>query len=127
MSLADRLRQARQEADMTQQRAAELTGLEPHSIWRYENGHREPSASILNRLGSLYGKPVEWFFIEDIEEPVPDADYEVDLDLVMNEASLALRLVSDRLSPEAIKAIASYIRFVHEEEERERRESQRQG
>ena len=65
VSLDDKLRHARQESDITQQRIAELAGLEPNSIWRYENGQREPSASILNKLASLYNKPVEWFFNEE--------------------------------------------------------------
>ena len=133
MSLAGRLRRARLEADMTQERVAELAGVERNTIWRYEAGVREPSASTLNLLSRIYEKPVTWFW-EESESPdpnahgeVPDPDYEADLELVMNEASLALRQVSDRLSPEAIKSIADYIRFVDEREERERRESEGPG
>ena len=117
VSLPSRLRLARQEANLTQQRAAELAGVEPISVWRYENGQREPSASTVHALASLYGKPVEWFFEEDTD---PEPDFEADMELVMNEASLALRQVSDQLSPEAIRSIASFIRFVHENEEKER-------
>ena len=69
---------------------------------------------------------MEWFLGEETEpedlppDPKLDPEYQADLELVMNEASLALRQVSDRLSPEAIKSIADYIRFVDEREERER-------
>ena len=69
MLLASKLRQARQEADLTQQRAAELARLEPNTIWRYEAGQREPSASTLETLANAYNKPIEWFFGEE-NEPV---------------------------------------------------------
>ena len=45
-----------------------------------------------------------------------------DWDLIMNEASVALRTASPDLTEEEIRAIASYIRFVHERKERESRE-----
>ena len=65
MLLASKLRQARQEADLTQQRAAELATLEPNTIWRYEAGRREPSASTLETLANTYNKPIDWFFGEE--------------------------------------------------------------
>ena len=45
-----------------------------------------------------------------------------DWDLIMNEASVALRTASPDLTEEEIRAIASYIRFVHERKDRESRE-----
>ena len=121
MGLGDRLRRARLEADMTQERVAELASLERNTIWRYEAGAREPSASTLNILSRIYQKPVAWFWQSDGEQQMDaDPDYEADLELVMNEASLALRQVSDRLSPAAIKSIADYIRFVDQQERAER-------
>ena len=124
MPLAARLRQARQETGLTQQRVAELTRLEPNSIWRYEAGQREPSASTLSSLATLYGKPMEWFLTDDEPEPAEDPTLEADRELLMNEVDLAFRSISNELSDEAIRSIADYIRFVHEREERQRRESQ---
>ena len=43
----------------------------------------------------------------------------------MNEASVALRSASPNLSDEAIRSIAAFIRFVNEEETREREEQER--
>ena len=63
-------------------------------------------------------------------EPTGDNDRSeiaADWELIMNEASLALRAASPNLSDEAIRSIASYIRFVQEREERERREGQDPG
>ena len=128
MSLASRLRQARQEADLTQQRAADLAEVEPNTVWRYEAGQREPSALTLRSLARVYNKPVDWFWEDEPELPplTPD-DIEADRELIMNEASLALRTTSKDLSDEAIKSIADFIRFVHAREERERRERQTGG
>ena len=128
--LSDRLRQARLQAGLTVDSVATAIDTSPTSIWRYEAGQRRPSGPTLHALAGLFNKTVEWFYGEDevdSPEPTADPDYEADLELVMNEASLALRQVSDRLSREAIKSIADYIRFVDEREERERRESEGPG
>ena len=93
-------------------------------IYMYEAGQRRPSTLALKGLASLYNKRVEWFFDEDADDEEIDSDLLADMDLIMNEADLALRQVSNQLSPEAIRSIADYIRFVHEREERERRESE---
>ena len=131
MALGNRLRRARIEAALTQQRVAELANVERNTIWRYEAEVHEPSASILNVLANIYGKPVAWFWEEaetgaapvETNEPT-DPDLEADRELLMNEVDLAFRSISNELSDEAIRSIADYIRFVHEREERQRRESQ---
>ena len=127
MSLDRKLRQAREESDMTQQRAAELAGLERNSVWRYEAGQREPSASTLNILARIYNKPVDWFWEEEKREesdfpPLAPEDIKANRELVMSVESLALRASRAELSEEAIADIADYIRFVREREERRRRE-----
>ena len=77
----------------------------------------------LNMLATIYGKPVEWFFGEG-DDDSGGSSIEADRELIMNEASLALRSTSKELSDEAIRSIADYIRFVYAREERERRERQ---
>ena len=129
MALGNRLRRARIEAALTQQRVAELANVERNTIWRYEAEVHEPSASILNVLANIYGKPVAWFWEEaetgaapvETNEPT-DPDLDADRELLMNEVDLAFRQVAPELSDEAIRAIAAFIRFTHTEEERERRE-----
>ena len=66
---------------------------------------------------------MEWFFGEG-DDDSGGFSIEADRELIMNEASLALRSTSKELSDEAIRSIADYIRFVHAREERERRERQ---
>ena len=71
MPLNTRLRQARQEAGLTQTKAAEMVGVEPITIWRYEAGQRKPFGPTLFFLATIYGKTVEWFFEEEDKEPAP--------------------------------------------------------
>ena len=123
--LPERLRQARSETGLTQEQVAARAGLTYNSISRYENGAAYPSQLALNMLASLYGKPVEWFFGEgDQRQPEPESKaeqspIEADRELVMNEASLALRSTGKELSDEAIRSIADFIRFMHAKERRE--------
>ena len=118
---------------MTQQRAAELAGLERNSVWRYEAGQREPSASTLRILARIYNKPVDWFWEEEEEKqesefpPLTPEQIEANRELVMSVPNLALRTTTANLSDEAIADIADYIRFVRERDERRRRERQAGG
>ena len=115
---------------MTLEQVAEALETSYPTIWRYEAGQRNPSGPVLYALATLYAKAVEWFFGEDeVTSPDPverldpeQADVQADWELIENEASLALRQVARELSPGAIKAIADFVRFTHEREERERRE-----
>lgn len=129
-TLAERLKQARLSRSLTLEQVAEALETSYPTIWRYEAGQRNPSGPVLYALATLYAKPVEWFFGEDeVTSPDPverldpeQADVQADWELIENEASLALRQVARELSPGAIKAIADFVRFTHEREERERRE-----
>ena len=63
------LRQARRQAKLTQDEAAERAGLNRNTISGYETGRIRPSSLALNMLSTIYGKPVEWFFGEEEESP----------------------------------------------------------
>ena len=67
-----RLREARVQAGLTLQQAAEAVGTDLNSIWRYEAGRHRPSGPALHALANVYGKSVEWFFGEE-EEPQGDS------------------------------------------------------
>ena len=116
--LPARLKQARLYRGMTLEAVAEALDSSFTTIWRYEAGQRRPSGPTLYTLAALYGKTVEWFF-GDSEEDSEQSSIEADRELVMNEASLALRSTGKELSDEAIRSIADFIRFVHEKERRE--------
>ena len=65
--IPSRLAQARREMGLTQEQAADRSGLSRTSIARYEGGTVGPSPVALNMLATIYGKPVEWFFGEEGE------------------------------------------------------------
>ena len=121
--IGKKLRSVREELGWSQQEAGRRAGVDPNMIYQYEAGHRNPSTLALRGLAALYGKSVEWFYGEGNDDP-GGSSISADRELIMNEASLALRSTSKELSDEAIKSIADYIRFVHAREERERRERQ---
>lgn len=60
-----RLYQARKEKRLTQKAVAEQLDISNSLISNHENGMKF-TVSILNKYAKLYGKPVEFFFIEDI-------------------------------------------------------------
>ena len=62
MSLKERLKEARSDAHMSQERAANRARIGRHSLQRYEAGRRQPSASALKSLADVYGKNVDWFW-----------------------------------------------------------------
>ena len=67
MPLPERLKQARREAGLTLEGAAERVNSGFNTIWRYEAGYHRPAGPTLYALAALYNKPVEWFFDEDME------------------------------------------------------------
>lgn len=125
-----RVRRARTKIGLTQEAVAELLGVSTQSVRNWEAGRTEPGAEVKSRLAALYQVSVDSLLSEDTPaEAEPQdgldpeqAELQADWQLIENEASLALRQVARELSPEAIKAIADFVRFTHEREERERRE-----
>ena len=68
-----RLKEARQEANLTQEEAATLARIARHSIQRYETGRREPTASNLKTLADVYSKNLDWFWGDQEEKSAPKA------------------------------------------------------
>ena len=129
-SLGDRLKRARLLKGMTLERAADSIGVKLNTVWRYEKGEIQPSEPVLRMCSQVYEQPMGWLLGED-EPTAPDplaphpeqSDVEADRELLMNEASLALRAVSGDLSDDAIHSIADFIRYVHARDEQLKRES----
>jgi Zn-dependent peptidase ImmA (M78 family)/DNA-binding XRE family transcriptional regulator len=67
--IARRLRQARDEAGINQQQAADAIGVHRTAITQMEAGNRAVSTLELTRLASLYGQTVTWFLSDkNLEE-----------------------------------------------------------
>ena len=69
MALSERLRFARVRIQLTGARVEERTGIHKSSISAFESGQREPSLTQLQRLASVYHRPIA-FFLEDGPLPV---------------------------------------------------------
>ena len=67
-----RLQEARSNTSLTQEDVADKLTVSTQTVRNWEAGRTEPSRSDKERLASLYGKPVEWFFGEE-DEPQGDS------------------------------------------------------
>jgi len=63
--IARRLKEAREALGLTQDKAAEAAGCSAMTIWRYENGDRQPSLLIVRGLAVIYQCEYEWLMGEE--------------------------------------------------------------
>lgn len=63
-ALGQRLRVAREVAEMTQTYVAETLGLHRPALSLIESGKQKVPALLLVRLARLYGRPLAWFLEE---------------------------------------------------------------
>ena len=68
MSLADRLKNARKEKDLSQQELAELSNVHYSNIGRYERGDAKPSAEVLKKIADTLDTTVDFLISGDIDE-----------------------------------------------------------
>ena len=66
--LARRLRQAREEAGISQQEVADAIGIHRTSVTQLETGNRSVSTLELTKLAALYGRDVTWLLSERAPE-----------------------------------------------------------
>ena len=113
--LGNRIRQARMRLGLTIAALAESVGVTVAAVSFWEQGRSSPNASHFNRLSHVLGVSHDWLLAED--------DVMSDEALILSQPELALRKVADKLSPDGIKSIADFIRFVTDQESKERGES----
>ena len=70
-NIGDKLRTARDNAGLTQAQVETCLGINKAQLSYYENGKREISISILEKLASLYGYEIN-YFLSDSEIVEPD-------------------------------------------------------
>ena len=99
-----RLKRAREVMGLSQEQVAENIGVTGHMVWFWEAGRSIPRADRLIRLATLYGVTVDSVLGQEARSTDQDALFE--------EADLALRSASDQLTPEDVRAIRDFIRFV---------------
>lgn len=66
--IGDRIKRARWDAGLSQQKLADKAGTTRHNIMRWESGKNEPRLRFIRAIAEATGKPVE-FFTDDDEEP----------------------------------------------------------
>lgn len=72
MSLADRLRIAREQAGLSQGQAMNLCDVHSQQISRYERGETEPGGVVLVKLAELYGVSIDWLLRGTEHDPGVD-------------------------------------------------------
>ena len=118
---AAKLREARARSRLTQAEVAARTGVSENSIGRYENALARPTFSNLMKLAEAYdiqaydliadGSEAEvaylfpGFGLRGQRAPAP-----------MDEAQRAYETAKPDLSPEAVKSITDFIRYIHQHE-----------
>lgn len=60
--VANRFRDARKRAGLTQAQASRALTVHPSTISMWETGAREPDFVTIFKMASLYGVPAAWFF-----------------------------------------------------------------
>lgn len=55
----------RDEVELSQQEASDLSGVPVGNLTRYETGKSFPDPIVLRRLAEAYGRPLDDFFLED--------------------------------------------------------------
>lgn len=101
--VGQRVRAAREEAGMTQERLADLLGMSDSGLTLWESGKRRIPLDQLREIGRLTGKPMWWLMSGD----APD------------EATVIIDGVR-YLTPEKRQEVISFMEFKNEEQRRER-------
>ena len=101
--LARRLRRAREECGLSQQKVADALGLPRTALSKIEGGTRAVSTLELTRLGDLYAFPAAYFLAEDRDPAAEDAVH------------VLLRAVPEmKRDPEVGKAVRSSVTLYRE-------------
>ena len=110
-----RLRLGRHRASLSQENAAERSGISRATLGRYERGSIRPTRANLETLATLYGRPTRWFVprirTRPGSPPRPDIPGLQEDDVVD-----AYRAAQPDLPDKAVRSIADYIRFLHQRE-----------
>ena len=65
-----RLKELREDSDITQKYLAELLHIKQNTYSQYENGHRQPPLEVLITLAKFYGVTLDYLVgISDIKNP----------------------------------------------------------
>jgi transcriptional regulator with XRE-family HTH domain len=106
--LGERLRQARDLAGFSQGEAAQKLGVTSAALSQYEGGKRRMEVLMLDRIASLYGVPVTYFFAAINNAEIQEAGESWETDL---------RIMARSLSPDGKAGISRLIQQIYQLEE----------
>lgn len=81
--LSQRLKEARTQSGLSQEKLAEAVGVSGHAVYLFERGKNRPALDTLERIAAATGKPLAWFFQDEdasapaeppAEPPAPQPD-----------------------------------------------------
>ena len=75
MNMAEKIRNCRRKMDLTQPELADLVGVSPMTVRRWEWNERTPNASIIPKLAEVLNTSIE-YLIKDTSEPEPESPRE---------------------------------------------------
>lgn len=101
-TMAERIREARLAAKLSQEDLADEVGVRGQTIWRYEAGESRPRGEQLVKLAAALGRSPEW--IVSGEEPARPPESRVEREAeVPATIEQAIEEMRDRLSAETIE------------------------
>jgi len=122
LTLGERLRQARENVELSQVQVKEKTGINNKTLSNYENGVSDPDPTTLKVLADLYGVSADWLisgkesnFKNPIFNSLTEEDREL-FDQIMKDKKL--RLLFDnvkKLPPEGKDRVSRYVKIVEME------------
>ena len=118
MTLGNRVRELRKALGLSQEKLAERIGVDRSYIAHIESGRTKmPSADVITALARALETTSEDLFRAMVGPPPTT---EEDIDLEDPALNLQLKLAAKELSPEGRRSLLDYVRFVREQERRER-------
>jgi transcriptional regulator with XRE-family HTH domain len=109
--LSDKIKQRIKELGLTIPKAAERCGVPQSTLYSYVNEQRTPTITILKKISSGLGIPIEEL-VRD-EKEFEDMMCDPDLKIMFEKVG--------RLSPQARKSIIDFMNYVYEQENKNKK------
>lgn len=104
MELGKRLRQAREEANLSVNEVADYLGVGRAQVWRMETKNADAvTIERLRKLADRYGRPMGYFFDDNVEFSEAEVAYQV-IGMAIAATETVASEMKKRPSPEALRA-----------------------
>ena len=107
MTIGDRIRQKRQQFNITQEKFAELLGVTCKTVYRWEKDVAIPRHEMIKKMAEIFDVSPAWFFSDKWLEPgevpreIDPAIFEIPPDV--------LDILKDRRMQEVVRILAPYL------------------